>query len=171
MFRPDAVDSSSVNTRSSHQRSSPRALACIGEPNLRQVVSGLADCAIVGRTATLAEGSWINGSAAPYACPGVTSVQSKVHGIDPDAAGWGHPSKLPGGRIGGGCIVTLFWGHEASSIASYLDPRGPSQDPSTLMIGGQLPCISCRSGPALPTAVRRPGPLKLSSGQLVPISP
>lgn len=26
--------------------------------------------------------------------------------------------------------MTLFWGHEASSIASYLDPRGPSQDPS-----------------------------------------
>lgn len=92
----------------------------------------------------------------------VASMQRKAHCVDQDAAtaaGWGHPTACQvDGCMGMHCDFILgARGFEHCIIAGS---SGPISGTLRVMIGRELPCMDCRSGAALPTAVRRPGPLK-----------
>lgn len=143
MFGPDAAVQTVVpeNTKSSHPGPLLRG-------NLRQVRLGLADCAMVGGTATLAT-----------VLAQRSSMRCRVHSIDQDAAGWGHPTAA---QVDGWMRMHCDFILGARGFGHCIIPgsQGPIPGPLCPVIGRQRPCMSCRSGAALPTAVRRPGPLK-----------
>lgn len=140
MFRPERgsldIRHFSENTRQSHSFCFCRAGGCIEEPNLRQVAWASQIAQYLG--------SWTEGNPwrgvltqnvlpwgmhsrgcehARQRCTAPHRSETVQDGVTLQLAKW-----LKDGWIGMHCDFIL--GHEASGIASYLDPWGPSQDPS-----------------------------------------